>query len=105
MDIFEALNRIHSIPILLFARPTYKEQRYAREITPNIAITMEAYLRAEDYDRSHHTARGYERRRLLDSPPRSYTLHRSSRAIRGMRRRHAEVVPNEQSESECSPDA
>lgn len=36
---------------------------------------------------------------------RSYTPNRSSRAIRGMRRRHAEVVPNEQSESECSPDA
>ncbi|EGI66856.1 hypothetical protein G5I_04663 [Acromyrmex echinatior] len=60
-----------------------QEQRYAREITPNIAITIEAYLRADDYDRSHRTTRGYERRRLLDSPPRrSYTSHRSSRAIR-----------------------
>lgn len=31
------------------------------------------------------------------------TSYRSSRAIRGMRRRHAEVVPNEQSESEWAP--
>ncbi|KYM96540.1 hypothetical protein ALC62_12804, partial [Cyphomyrmex costatus] len=59
-----------------------KEQRYAREITPNIAITIEAYLRADDYDRSHRTTCDYERRRLLDSPlRRSYTSHRSSRAV------------------------
>ncbi|TGZ42268.1 Uncharacterized protein DBV15_07831 [Temnothorax longispinosus] len=75
------------------------EQRYAREIIPNIAITIEAYLRADDYDRSHHTARGYMSGVDCSTRRRSYTPHRSSRAIRGMRRRHAEVVPNEQSET------
>lgn len=60
------------------------------------------HLHADDYDRSHG-ARGYERVDCSTRRRVATSLYRSSRAIRGMRRRHAEVVPNEQSESERAP--